>query len=319
MAAFQTTVTIESLETRQMMSVNPATAALQMPQAFALHQPLNVASASKTMTVSKSGISLRTAARTPVSVVTIENDTNNVVNYQIEWEGTSTWTTYSLQPHKAKITWHTGQLESASIRYDASFATGFQGQIYSLASKPFVMGGREGWTLTHAADGTEYSFSLNAAHTGLSFFGDYSIDTTHNASLRGTVTSFFPSFHGQFEVLGPSTPNQGASKDTYNCIAWSLGITSHWVWPGESVGAFDQLYAQYGFRRLARADYSLQRGVEKIALYAQNGKCTHAARQNTDGTWSSKLGSAPLIRHGLVDAFGNSDYGHPIAVYVKVG
>jgi hypothetical protein len=314
-------VTFESLESRQFMSVNPAVVALQTTHEAVVSQPLVAASTAKSAatTTAQSTVTLRTAAaaRKPISVITLRNTTANTVNYQVEWEHQTTWTTYSVQPHHSKICWQTGQLESATIRYDASFAAGFQGQLYSLSSKPFVMGGREHWSPAAANDGMTYTFTLNSAHTGLSLGGDYSIDTTHHAELRGTVTSSFRSFQGKFEVLGPSTPNADASADTYNCIAWSLGITNHWVWPGESLGGFDKLYAQYGFRRLAKADFSMQAGVEKIALYALNGKCTHAARQNTDGTWSSKLGSAPLIRHNLVDAFGNSIYGHPIAVYVK--
>src|SRR4051812_30872479 len=127
MAAFQTTVTIESFETRQMMSVNPAVAAVQTSHAAELHQPLTVTRAA-------------TASRTPVSVITVRNTTENVVNYQVEWEDQTSWTTYSVQPHHSKIFWHAGQMESATIRYDASFAAGFQGQLYGLSSKPFVLG-----------------------------------------------------------------------------------------------------------------------------------------------------------------------------------
>ena len=41
----------------------------------------------------------------------------------------------------------------------------------------------------------------------------------------------FPNLRGMFKVLRPGTKR-------YNCIAWSLGITKQWVWPGNTVRAF---------------------------------------------------------------------------------
>ena len=125
----------------------------------------------------------------------------------------------------------------------------------------------------------------------------------------------FPRLGGNFEVLAPRTK-------VYNCIAWSIGITNRWVWPGYTISAFDQLYGSYGYRRISTKDYRLQPGVQKIVLYGRvykNGriKCTHGARQLADGTWTSKLGKLPLIRHMSPDALNGPSYGRPIAVYVK--
>jgi type VI secretion system secreted protein VgrG len=125
----------------------------------------------------------------------------------------------------------------------------------------------------------------------------------------------FPRLGGNFEVLAPRTK-------VYNCIAWSIGITNRWVWPGYTISAFDQLYGSYGYRRISTKDYRLQPGVQKIVLYghvSKNGriKCTHGARQLADGTWTSKLGKLPLIRHMSPDALNGPSYGRPIAVYVK--
>jgi hypothetical protein len=47
---------------------------------------------------------------------------------------------------------------------------------------------------------------------------------------------------------------------------------------------------------------------------------THAARQAPNGTWTSKLGRAPLIRHltpEAVNCTGADGYGRPVAVYVR--
>jgi hypothetical protein len=46
-------------------------------------------------------------------------------------------------------------------------------------------------------------------------------------------------------------------------------------------------------------------GYEKIALFADgDGRPTHAARQLPNGRWSSKLGKAEDIEHGLRDLEG---------------
>src|ERR1051326_2149181 len=85
----------------------------------------------------------------------------------------------------------------------------------------------------------------------------------------------FPSLEATYVVLGKAT------KD-YNCIAWSLKITTQWVWPGAGQADFDKLDGQYGFRRATKLDYSLEPGIEKIVLYGKkvNGKweMTHQAR-----------------------------------------
>jgi hypothetical protein len=118
----------------------------------------------------------------------------------------------------------------------------------------------------------------------------------------------------KYDVIGSATPK-------YNCIAWSLGVTSRWVWPGTSLASFDDLNAQYGYRRMSRMDFSLEAGVEKVVLYGKmvDGKfeATHQARQNPDGTWTSKLGKMALIRHASPDSLDGPDYGKPYAVYYR--
>ena len=131
------------------------------------------------------------------------------------------------------------------------------------------------------------------------------------------IRSGFPRLmETNFELLAPGT-------DRFNCIAWSAGITDRWVWPGANVVDFDKLYAEHGYRRLADPDYSVQPGVEKVVLYAKVTKdgsltATHAARQEAAGTWSSKLGQCPLIRHQTPEDLVGPAYGLPIAVYIRV-
>ncbi len=149
------------------------------------------------------------------------------------------------------------------------------------------------------------------------------LNTARHPGERSKVVASgaFPSLGNNFEVLAAETPR-------YNCIAWSCGITKSWVWPGANVADFDRLYAQHGYRRINTLDYRKQAGVQKVVLYGHvkqnNGRqiiqCTHASRQLKDGTWSSKLGKLPLIRHltpDSIDGFGSSQYGQPVAVYVR--
>jgi len=124
----------------------------------------------------------------------------------------------------------------------------------------------------------------------------------------------FPALGPDYEVVGPGT-------SSYNCIAWSLHDTHDWVWPGNTLKAFDQLNTKHGFQKMPKMDFRVQPGVEKIVLYGKvvNGRTvpTHQARQMADGTWTSKLGKMAVIRHATPDSLDGPDYGHPVAVYSR--
>jgi hypothetical protein len=130
----------------------------------------------------------------------------------------------------------------------------------------------------------------------------------------------FPHLGREYEVLGPATK-------VYNCIAWAIGITNKWVWPARpgktaTVADFDDLYGRYGYRRVKGLNFDLHPNYHKLVLYAKRGKNgnwepTHGARQLSDGSWSSKLGQLPLIRHLEPDDLDGNSYGVPIAVYVR--
>lgn len=94
--------------------------------------------------------------------------------------------------------------------------------------------------------------------------------------------------------------------DDYNCIAWAASVTAIPWWPTDppldgvywppaapretTLQAFIEAYATIGYKPCGK-DGSLQRGYEKIAIYVgADGKPTHAARQLSDGLWTSKLG-----------------------------
>ena len=91
------------------------------------------------------------------------------------------------------------------------------------------------------------------------------------------------------------------ATDEYNCVAWAVGEDDRWwshevddeyFWPdralrSEGVESYQAMFALYGFAECDNGD--LERGVEKIALFADEGRFTHVARNSTqaDGPASS--------------------------------
>jgi len=116
----------------------------------------------------------------------------------------------------------------------------------------------------------------------------------------------------------------------YNCIAWAAGQQNKWWWPVVPSGcppyfwppgvprvrtlqAFVEAYATLGYGPCS--DGNLEPGFEKVALYADAGGPTHAARQLSTGQWTSKLGPYVDIEHALVGLNGG-EYGD-IACFLR--
>lgn len=94
----------------------------------------------------------------------------------------------------------------------------------------------------------------------------------------------------------------------YNCIAWTLGIIDRWVWPldGDTLGDFDGLYRQYGYKRSAEGS---------IAVFGiGQSQVTHGCVLTVEPYWESKLGASIRIRHRLCE-LESLDYGTVIAFY----
>jgi hypothetical protein len=117
-----------------------------------------------------------------------------------------------------------------------------------------------------------------------------------------------------YEVTSPA-------DETYNCIAWAAGETDRWWWPDPlgsdfwpdavprsvTLAAFVLAYETLGYR-VCDSDAAVP-GLEKIAIYVNHeGRPTHAARQMSDGLWTSKLGRAEDITHRL-DGLVGETYG----------
>jgi len=111
---------------------------------------------------------------------------------------------------------------------------------------------------------------------------------------------------------------------TYNCIAWAYGEHDKWFWPvkrcfwpanvprEETTEAFVELFASIGYQRCE--DTSLEKGYEKVAIYALNGEPTHAARQKNNGKWTSKLGNSFDIEHDTLECLNGPIYGNVVVI-----
>jgi hypothetical protein len=81
----------------------------------------------------------------------------------------------------------------------------------------------------------------------------------------------------------------------------------------ETLGAFVLALASVGYTPCADGD--LESGFEKAAIYALGDEVRHAALQQEDGAWKSKLASDEDIRHTL-PGLGGPAYGM-VAAFLK--
>jgi hypothetical protein len=137
-----------------------------------------------------------------------------------------------------------------------------------------------------------------------------------------TPENYFPNLIGtDYQITSPVS-------SIYNCIAWAVDDSSRWWWPDalelaywplgvpreETLSSFVSLIEQIGFERCA--DASLEAGFEKIALYADGDRPTHAARQLETGAWTSKLGPLEDIEHSLNGLVGEH-YGAVTSIFKR--
>jgi hypothetical protein len=87
----------------------------------------------------------------------------------------------------------------------------------------------------------------------------------------------------------------------------------------DSIAAFECALATVGFDWATKRRWStFEVGVDKVAIYAMNGRVKHAARQWSNGRWRSKMGAAHDIEHELYAVEGPL-YGSLVAVYERRG
>ncbi len=101
------------------------------------------------------------------------------------------------------------------------------------------------------------------------------------------------------------------ANEAYNCFAWAIGRNdirfdssdepcSYWprgIEPSPYVESYVEVYSSEGFEVCDNP--SLEEGCVKIALYEDrySGEAVHAARQLSNGCWTSKMGFIEDISH----------------------
>jgi hypothetical protein len=250
--------------------------------------------------------------RSILSVVTIRNLTKEAVAYEVQWPG-GPWQACNVAPGEVKLHWGSGEAKKAQLRYKL----GTVEKNLQLTGRDFVA---QGNSPSRPRDGHIHSFRAGINGAGLVLQDEVPLDKAHLPADRKILEGArerknFPFLMTNYEVLAP-----GGGR-TYNCISWSIGVTERWIWPGNKVEDFDRLYAPYGYKRTGDLDWSLKPGVHKLVLYGHKRPGgimpTHAAKQEPNDTWTSKLGGLARIRHIYVEDLNGPSYGEPVAVYVK--
>jgi hypothetical protein len=144
------------------------------------------------------------------------------------------------------------------------------------------------------------------------------MDTRSHRSL----TERFPKLASTpYRITSPFDP-------LYNCIAWAASDARRWWEPDEegkyhwptdaprdySLDAYVRAFESLGFERCDSSE--LEPGFEKVAVFADATGPTHAAKQLSNGNWSSKLGILEDIEHVLEALVGDDgdEYGQVVQV-----
>jgi hypothetical protein len=128
--------------------------------------------------------------------------------------------------------------------------------------------------------------------------------------------------YSQYKITSDEDPD-------YNCIAWAAGDDEGWWWPDrdaywppgipreDNIDTFIAAFQTLGY--VLCRDGIYQEGFIKIAIFADADSIpTHAARQLSNGIWTSKCGELEDIEHDL-NALGGPDpsYGNIVSFMKK--
>ncbi len=100
----------------------------------------------------------------------------------------------------------------------------------------------------------------------------------------------------------------GEISTVYNCIAWTVGLTDRWLWPGGSLSHFDTFYQGFGFIRAGDGPIAAWGHSTSAMTHGSVSGPGHGPR------WESKCGPDLRIQHGLAELAGSS-YGRVLAFY----
>jgi hypothetical protein len=139
-----------------------------------------------------------------------------------------------------------------------------------------------------------------------------------------------------YDMDFPNLRSRGFQKTSepadYNCIAYAADDETRWWWPGTSedeywpvpvpekitLQTFLDVFATRGYTCTVDMNGEVEEGYEKVAIYAlDNGEVTHAAKQQTNGRWRSKLGPDEDIEH-TVDGLDGPVYGRIVRFLKRI-
>jgi hypothetical protein len=98
------------------------------------------------------------------------------------------------------------------------------------------------------------------------------------------------------------------NNPVYNCISWTVGVTTAWHWPGSTIQQFDTFYAGFGFARRVTGPIAVWGHSFQDMLHGSVSGAGHGPR------WESKCGGLLRIQHGR-DELTSDTYGHIVAYY----
>ena len=106
----------------------------------------------------------------------------------------------------------------------------------------------------------------------------------------------------------------GEATHRYNCLAWTLGITSRWMWPWRNRAAtkaeFNAFYRSYGFRPTLIGEVAaFGTGINALEHGSISGS-------KPGPRWESKCGGWLRIQHGLNEIEGGI-YGRVMEYYTQ--
>jgi len=151
------------------------------------------------------------------------------------------------------------------------------------------------------------------------------VDRAELALASATIEHWFSQI--SLEAYEVTSPKDGG----YNCFAFAADDTTRkwdptppWYWPvanrdlNISIETIIDCYQFIGYEVDEGKSMAYEEGFEKIAIYTKNNIVKHAAKQENNGLWKSKLGDYWDIHHTLAGLEGKKydEYGK-VAIVLK--
>jgi len=135
--------------------------------------------------------------------------------------------------------------------------------------------------------------------------------------------------HGLVKLNNTNSRETSPMTEQYNCIAYAAGDIDNPWWPDkmecgywppdapreETLEAFIVAFKTLGYEVCCNSKY--KKGYIKIAIYVNETGPTHAAIQNENGKWMSKLGDLWDIEHDTLEDVCCLLYGKPVLFLIK--